>query len=792
MADAAGEDMLPVSVATRSAARRFPAYAAAIAGVAGTLLATYPLFLGGSVVSPGMGPVNMLYDQAPYSYGYPAPPPEDVRGTDAGAMMWAIIPYTAMQRSALAQGEPPLWNRYNTIGQPLWGQGQSFILDPFHLVSLAVPDVALAMDVRFIVARIVFAVGTGLMIVLASGSWQAGVLIAFVAPFVGHFTMRFNHPAYFSIVYTPWIVLAYLMLSRATARGRWIPAAWLAVATFLQLVGTTPKEGVVALLAAHTTGMLGLLLARAPWQERLGWVDAALLGGICGVLLSAPNWLIFLDTLSRSWTQSDQPYALFASGMEVLAHAMGPVVPGPPRTGVHALALLAAILALAFPTRLWRSGPGLGALLAVLGFGGTALGAVPSWLLVKVPLIGSVQHVGNTFMAATVTPLLLLAGAGVAWSATDSAAASTRVRVALAVPAAATAAVILRMPPGSGRLLILLTLMAGACVIWMVAAGWHQRVSGAVVAAVLAYLSVSAGGLHPTTGVGMLDHLLIQPQVRADLDAPSPAITAIHAKGDAEPFRVAPLELVLFPGTQALWGLEGVNGPDALSLRGINVVSDLSLVERTSWVWLTVLHASTIDTVRGFLDMINVKYLVTRRDRVPGGYQAIPQTGDDQLVVLERPSAWARAFFVDGVHRHDTLNALAERIRSATGPFASVGPSDEEAVSHLPRSASVVTAAESYRLTPNSTTFTVRSPGPGLAVLSEAFVEHDFEATLNGTSVPYLRVNHALKGVLIPGAGTWTVQFRYRPRFWTLSWILAACGCLGVAGLILASRLQIR
>jgi hypothetical protein len=768
---------------------RHPRQAAVLAGVLGTLVAMYPLLIGRSVVSPAMGPVHMLYDQPPYSYGYDAPSLEHTRGTDAGATMWAIIPYTAIQRSALAQGEAPLWNRYNTIGEPLWGQGQTFILDPFHLASLLIPDPALAMDVRFIAARIVFAAGTGLMVVAASGSWQAGVVLAFVAPFVGHFTMRFNHPAYFSIVYTPWILLAYLIQLRASPRGRWTAAAWLAGATFLQIVGTTPKEGIVALLAAHAAGMLALLLDRASWSERLGRIDAALLGAICGLLLSAPHWLIFLDTLSRSWTLSDQPRALFAGISGAAAYAIGPVLPGQPHTGVHSFVLLAASLALACPVRLFRSAPGLGALMAVAVFGSVALGAVPAEVLVTLPMIGSIQHVGNTFLAATIAPLLLLGGLGVAWSCSGLGERPARIRVALAIGTFALASLILRAAPAPAHPLALLVLIAAASVLWAIAAGWRLTRSGVLALGLCAYISVSPGGLHFPTGVAAFDEILIQPRARADLDEPSPAITALLARDTAQPYRVAPIELVLFSGTQALWGLEAISGPDALRLPRIEAITDVTLVERTSWGWLTVLHAPTIDTVRGFLDMVNVRYLVTRADRVPPGLRVVPQSGADQLLVLERPTAWPRAFFVDGVERHDSVAVLGERIRGATGPFASVASDDVQAVSQLPETASVVTPAESYRLTPNTTTFNVRSTGPGLAVLSEAFVELDFQATLNGRPTSYLPVNHALKGVVVPGAGNWTITFTYRPRWWHLSWALAGAGVVVLVGFVLAGRL---
>ena len=98
--------------------------------------------------------------------------------------------------------------------------------------------------------------------------------------------------------------------------------------------------------------------------------------------------------------------------------------------------------------------------------------------------------------------------------------------------------------------------------------------------------------------------------------------------------------------------------------------------------------------------------------------------------------------------------------------------------------------ATNYKLTANRTSFRVHANGPGLAVLSEAWMANDFVATLNGERVPYLRVNHAFKGVRIPAAGDWTVEFRYRPASWGISWIVAALGVLGLFFFPLAARSQ--
>jgi hypothetical protein len=89
-------------------------------------------------------------------------------------------------------------------------------------------------------------------------------------------------------------------------------------------------------------------------------------------------------------------------------------------------------------------------------------------------------------------------------------------------------------------------------------------------------------------------------------------------------------------------------------------------------------------------------------------------------------------------------------------------------------------AATNYKLTANRTSFRVHASGPGVAVLTEAWMANDFVATLNGARVPYFRVNHAFKGVRIPAAGDWTVQFTYRPGLWGVSWAVAALGALGI------------
>jgi hypothetical protein len=305
--------------------------------------------------------------------------------------------------------------------------------------------------------------------------------------------------------------------------------------------------------------------------------------------------------------------------------------------------------------------------------------------------------------------------------------------------------------------------------------------------------ALSTGGLAPDIGLAAADASLTQPRPRVNLQAPSPALAPLieARRAGREPFRVAPLGDVMFQGTQAFWGLEAIGGPDALRLPLADELSDVSGVERTSWVWRTMLGPGNLDASRGYLDMLNVRYLIAPRDYLPRGLRVLPLAGDDLVRVVERPTAWPRGFFVDGVERHDTVMAFAARLRQATSPFASVALHDRvaiDATSPLPPRATAAAAARNFRLTPNTTTMTIDAPGPGVAVLSEAFVAEDFQVTLNGEAAPYFRVNHTLKGVVIPGAGTWEIAFRYRPAGWTLSWALAAAGGVLAACMALYGR----
>jgi hypothetical protein len=803
-------------------ARRRPTAAVVSAAVAGTLAAMYPVvFLGASLATPNNGGAALLYDQPPYSPGQTDMGVEGIRGSDNGAGMWQFVPYSTTQRLALSDGEIPLWNRYNGSGRPLWGQGQSQMLDPLHWVTMAVPDPGLGWDIKFVLHRVLFASGIGMAVLALTGSWPAASLVALVAPFAGYFLFRLNHAAQFSFSYAGWMLWAWFQLAdAATLRDLARAGRWLAFTTAMVLVASPPKEAVVTLLCLYATGTLACGLSRpGPWR-RLG---TGVLAGVGALLLAAPNWLVFAKTLSQSFTDYDTPFARFATAPFAVAFAFGALPPGGLLPSAHVVAAVCAVAAVVAGRSTWGRGTtaavALGPMLAIA----VAFGAVPEKTITSTPFLANIYQIDYTFMGAAVVLTFVAAGVGIA-ALFSPPASGTR------WPMARTTAPVLACAAGSAMLLsdaggltklnlyvetwvLIFAAVLGTLLVPLLrlaALRWPAPMPAAAVV-VVAGLLVAPNGLHRPTGIPLVDNLAIQPRARARLTAPSPAVQAIHRDMRA-PARVIGVGDVLFSGTQGLWDLEGIAGPDALELPKYEALINAAGVQRY-WRWNILIGGPDLPRVGPLLDLLNVGYLVvphrTASQGLPPGADNLPvmrASGEDLLLAARRPTAWPRAFFVDRVERYTDVRQFVAQLNQADGPFVAVeeaGPESGEtrpagagalagvptgSPDAAPDTARHVEPATNYRLTANRTRFRVHASGPGVAALTETWMADDFVATLNGTVVPYLRVNHAFKGVQIPGAGDWTIEFRYRPALWGVSWTMAA---LGVAAIV-ASRMLIR
>jgi hypothetical protein len=250
-------------------------------------------------------------------------------------------------------------------------------------------------------------------------------------------------------------------------------------------------------------------------------------------------------------------------------------------------------------------------------------------------------------------------------------------------------------------------------------------------------------GFQLHTGSRQIDDFVVNPPPRIDFGESSPAIDFIQKQPGV--FRTVGFGPVLFPGVNGIFGLESIYGPDPLANPYYHELL-ISAGVRQEWSWRWIVERTNLRPLPLY-KMLNVRYFLD----IPS--HAHPETNAVQRPVLDldisrNEGDWPRAFFVGALQSYDRVDQFLDLLRQADShPFAAIQTGD--AASPRVEAASVPTAAgvpaRDYRLTNNTTTFTVDATAPGVAVLTEAYVRGDFRVTLNGAPVDYFRVNHAFR-----------------------------------------------
>jgi hypothetical protein len=782
--------------------------AAAIAAIA----SSWPVvFAGRSYVSPNYGSA-MLYDTYPTLPGYTTSTVYDVRGADIGAIAWQQIPMSFLQSQALLHDhELPLWNRYNSLGTVLLGQGQSMFGDPLHFGVILAGGASWAWDLKYLAAKILLGFGTGLVVWYTARHLAAALIVAFSSVFVGFFLFRVNHPAFFSFCYGPWILYAWCLVAGAENRREVFKGLlFLLLANWTMMNSGTAKEAYLSLITLNVCGAIVLLFAARPLAERLFRLGAAAAAGVAFAMITAPVWITFHDAIKSSYSSYNVPHAtqvqpslLVGFFDEVLLRPFmeAETVCYPSSNFLILLGVLAYLINLR----------GLAANRYALALGVAALvpmsftfGLVPPLLIARIPFLANVHHIDNSFGLSFLHLSAVLAGFGFAGAARRLGEREGRgdlwlgalLLFALFFHYFAATQTVQRTPVNTywlwGQYLhrswfvwgtIVTLLVAGVTLAIVTRRMLVQRAvtAGALlVAATCVLLLLWRFGLQYRS---QFPNYATDTGPRVQFDAPSPALTALH-KEMKEPARVAGFAGNLFPGWSNVYRLEGITGPDALMNKHVRELQEAFGAERI-WDWRLIFYPDTLAPVRPFHDLLNVRYYLDYRSD-PGklGAMLTPLAMGD-LDLYRSETAWPRAFFTNRVTTYGSARDFANLVRSdSTRPVAAVQREDASLPS-LPLgdvTDRVVRPASDYRITGNLTEFTVDAPSSGVVVLTEAWLKDDFVALLNGKQVPYFRVNHAFRGIVVPQGGTYRVSFRYLPHRFNLALGLCALGVALVAG----------
>ncbi len=787
--------------------RAHPSQAIILAAAIGTAWQMHPvIFAGRSLVSPDNGPVVMLYESYPTLPTYQHPEPDDVHGSDVGALMWQHLPYSVVQHTAVVHDHVlPLWDRYDLTGTPLLGQGQSMFADPLHWLPILSNGAAWAWDLKFVLARWLFACG------LALAAWQLGsglpgaLITALTSAFVGFFSFRYNHPAIFSVCYAPWILAGWSGLTCARARrqlGLWLGV--LLLATWMTMNSGTIKEAYMLILGLHFAGLLVLLFSEQPFKERLRKLLAATGTGIIFALLSAPLWISFLVALGRSYTNYDVPAAsqlpawLGVGFFDDLFYRQL----RPHEIHYEPSANFLVLLGLGWALVRYRALAGRRAWLAVAASACLPLamvfGVIPAGVILKIPFVANIVHIDNTFSCVLLVHALVLAAFGWGQLLEDLGRPGWQNHL---VVFSAGVVVLLELYFRSTQEIAKSGFFTGyvpGLVLAVTVFPWlagRERAAGRSGAAALVAIGVLTLWRQGEYLSAPFDNYVVHPGQRVNLHAASPALDYVREHA-SEPFRALGLGQNCFPGYGQVAGVETIYGVDALRSLPYYELAQAFGLERI-WHWEMPDNLGTGTDLARARDLLNVRYYFATHQGLGPTPPGFKLAGEFDLDVYERTSAWPRAFFTDKILPYDGAPDIAAAALSGDGrPFAAVLRADLAKLGSVRQLANAATEravepASAYALSSDCTSFTVRATGPGVVVLTEAYYKKDFEAFVDGQPVPYFRVNHAFKGVYLASSGEHQVSFRYWPQYFTLALWLGAGGLvllIAAAGYLLSRR----
>lgn len=790
-----------------------PGRAVAVVAAIGVVASSYPVvFLGKSFVSPNYG-VVLLYEAFPTLPGYRDSRVQEVKGADVGAIMWQHVPYSMVQSRALAQGELPLWNRYNSAGTPLLAQGQSMFGDPLHFLVIAANGAAWAWDIKYLLAKWLLAAGIGFCVLRLTRHLPSAAIVAGVMPFIGFFVYRVNHPALFSLCYAPWILVCWLGVATTPSWRR--AAVWLAglmLANWTEMNSGTVKEAYMSLLTLNFVGAIALMGAPLSRTERLRRFALAAAAGLVFALIAAPIWLTFLTTLKNSYTSYNdarayqvQPSLALAFFDEILFRPFWDkdyVYNG----SVNFVILLGVLSFLVNIRRICADRIARALAIAALLPLVLIFGVVPPYWIVHIPFLANVAHLDNSFFCPLVTLLGVFAGYGFYAAARRLGTAEGRGDLALgftllAVLAAAYLAFgqtvqrstysywhwgehIARSPFVVGDFIALLVAAIG--VAWAVRFMLsQQRVGGGSLICLVTCGIVLLWRHGMQVPMGFSDYV-IAPTSRVNFHARSTAVETARADAHGIPWRFVGINGNAFHGWMNAYKFEGIAGPDALENPYYRELVDALHLTRI-WDWRIYSEVATLPGQKRAYDALNVRYYFDYGEN-PGMRGLVTPVIVSDLAVYRSETAWPRAFFTDRVAAYSDADAFAKLVAIGDGrAFAAMTNSDlvsHNAIAVLRHDLDhrTVVAATDYKLTNNTTAFTVHATGPGVVVLEEAYSPGDFRAYVNGQKTPVLRLNHAFKGVAIEAAGDYQISFRYVPKSWYRNLALSGIGLFMLAG----------
>jgi hypothetical protein len=256
------------------------------------------------------------------------------------------------------------------------------------------------------------------------------------------------------------------------------------------------------------------------------------------------------------------------------------------------------------------------------------------------------------------------------------------------------------------------------------------------------------------------------PSLRANLTPSVEILNKWKLFNSINPYRGIGIAGTMFSGYSSIYGVESIDGVDALYPKYFRLLTDtLNL----PYVWGWRLDFNEINIVKNLnsLRFLNVKYIFTQ-SKLSNFDEPLFQ--GDGLFIYSISSSWPKAFYnkcPDIVNDDEVLKTVVDKINTDTYiPFVVIPKSEaHDFILNNDCVNSKITEASDYFLTSNTTSFKIKTDGPGLIYLSENFEDDNYIAYLDSSEKKIIRSNYAFKSIYVDSAGIYNVRFEYRPRY---------------------------
>jgi hypothetical protein len=733
------------------------------------LISSYPvLFFGKSFVSPvGMPTItnNGTWIKNFSWYGVD----ENYRGSDVGAMIWAIKPNSIVAgRSVFEHYEFPFYNRYVGAGAPLYSQACNLIGDPLNYIPYFFQNSETGWDVKFILSRLIFVFGIGVMLLKLNLSKLPSILLTtFASSFIGYFAFRFNHPAIFCLTYAPWLLFSWVNFSNcinnnaASFIQRLIATLLLFLFSWLMLNSGTIKETLIFVGFLHFIGGCIFFFDIKKRNINFNWLRLVIVYCSLG-LLYTPYLLTFLDALHQSYTLYDKP----SVNQLNWGHLLGlfNISYSPMLLVSTNLFFLFGIVAYFNNFKFDYIKEKIIIYPALLSFL-IVFGVIPAAFLVKVPFVNNIIHVWNVFSIPVMFSIIIISSLGLEKFINGN--RNTQKNIYLnfvktfCILFLFTALYFL--PKQKFYLLFTISLLFYLLIYRFIFYQFNSdfRIKNLII---FMLLLVVPEGQHLPTNIKFVDRNIINPMPRGDESKIPESIFYIQKEVIKEPSRVVGESELMFPGISGQFGLEGVISVEPLRNKNFELLLDLMGYPDKGWGWLRLIDQAQFDQLNHGLNMLGVKYVIANKGTPVPKTMMMAFSSDKEIDVWQNPLAWPRAFFTNNLKMYQTDETFKTILDTEVDPFIALNVNELSQFEKFKTNNKIYVAADRYHLTNNKTSFHINVPTKGFVAISNAFYPDDFVLKINGKQVSYFRANMAFIGCYIDMPGDYEFEIEYYPK----------------------------